>query len=240
MNIKYKVNVMLSCILLSLSIPASATLFNFGMNSSDFTTQNSAITYGNVVDGASMSLNGIQLDLTPVLVNIDTHALTSLPSAEYTSGGMWVGYDSLGVTTTGGGTHIDGGNPYEGILFTFDHAVSLDSITFNAFDTVSTPGTNYWNDDGFNLLVNGNNIMKDVRSLDTNSYIDGWGAGDQPLFTGVTGTQFVVWADNSYDRFRVDRLSVSAVPEPSVLALFGLGLLGISVMIRRQKVYKDQ
>ncbi len=72
MNIKYKVNVMLSCILLSLSIPASATLFNFGMNSSDFTTQNSAINYGNVVNGASMSLNGIQLDLTPVLVNIDT------------------------------------------------------------------------------------------------------------------------------------------------------------------------
>ncbi len=73
-----------------------------------------------------------------------------------------------------------------------------------------------------------------------NSYISGWGAGDQPLFSGVTGTQFVVWANNSYDRFRVDRLSVSAIPEPSILALFGLGLLGISVMIRRQKVYEDQ
>ncbi len=80
---------------------------------------------------------------------------------------MWVGYDSLGVTTAGNGTHIDGANPYEGILFTFDHAVSLDSITFNAFDTVTVPGTNAWNNDGFNLLVNGTNILHDVQSLDT-------------------------------------------------------------------------
>ncbi len=124
--------------------------------------------------------------------------------------------DAFGVVSfIGDGENLDGGNtgddtdPDEGLLFSFSELVSLSDIFFKSFGS----------SDDYNLMVDGIDIFSDKD--------------DSYDFGSIIGQEFLVWADGSSDAFYVSGLEVSAVPEPSIVALFGLGLLGMGFTRRK-------
>lgn len=223
--------ILMTAAMLTASASVSATLFDFGHDEG-----NPTYAYGTYFDEVTMTVDGIGLsikafDITnPSKGNIT--ALTHLTSP----GGVWMGSDDLGASSSGTSTQIDGDddNTDEGLLFTFDEAVRLNWINFDRFNQVTTPGTNAADDDGFNLTVDSVTLLTDVRSLESRPEISSWMQPDQPAFTGVAGNSFLIWADDSFDVFRIDRMDVSAIPEPAVLSLMGLGLAGLGAVRRRR------
>lgn len=222
---------MLAGILLGLSSSASATLFDFGASEG-----NSSYSYDTYFDEVTMTVDGIGLSIKAFdITNPSKGNITSLLYLT-SPGGVWMGSDDLGASSSGTSTQIDGDSDDtdEGLLFTFSEAVVLNWINFDSFNEVTNPGTNEADDDGFNLTVDGVTLMTDVRSLETRAGIGSWMQPDQPAFSNISGTSFLVWADDTFDTFRIDRMDVSAVPEPALLSLMAIGLAGIRLASQRR------
>ena len=117
---------------------------------------------------------------------------------------------------------MDGDDADEGLLFTFDSPVELASL-----DLGSVNG----NDD-FNLTIDNITHLKDFDSNETSPLVYKVVDKDKFYFSGLVGTDFLIWTDGSSDDYRVDSLTISTIPEPMVITLiasFGGGML----MMRR-------
>jgi len=208
---------MASSLLFAMTTSASASTF-------DFNTTNLGVAGGNhssvsmVVDGITVTVSAYTVD------NDDAGNINGLTSA---GGGVYVSSSSnnLGVSSTSGdGTNLDGGSsasdPDEGLLFVFSQTVALDYINFDSFTDSSA--------DDFNLTVDNALVLLDHNANDTSpNVINVPFQFDEYNFTGITGTEFLFWADGDSDSFRIDRMQVSAVPLPAAFWLFTSGLIGL-------------
>ena len=232
-----------------LSSQAVAESVEFNLDHSDFGVP-SARTY----DSVSTINSGISMTVSAYAVSNDG-AGNILPGSVLLNspGGVWVGSShQLGVRSRSGeATYLDGASGSgvivpgstrsdlapdvdEGLLFSFDRVVTLDFIDFNYWATTSG--------DDFNLAVDGVNILTNINSatsISSSLVSNVLGEEQEFTFSGVSGTNFMIWADDDLDKFRIDRLrvsaNVSAVPEPSIIALMGLGLAGIGFAARRRR-----
>ena len=210
------------------SSSASAALF-------DLNTTNFGLAGSSTVDSASMTVDGITVDLTAFTIANDGGGVI-LGMTQLSGGtGVYVSNSSNNVgvrsNTAGDGTNMDGGaagdatDLDEGILFTFDQVVTLTFVNFDSFS-----GSDDFNltVDGISLLVDHNQTDSDVPGIVSNTLV-----ADHFDFS-VVGTEFLIWADGSSDSFRIDSLRASAVPVPAAAWLFGSGLLALFGVSRRK------
>jgi hypothetical protein len=130
---------------------------------------------------------------------------------------------------SGGGqdsdNQVDGSGDNDVLVFKFGTAVTLVSVRFSYFGS----------DDEFSYFFDGDgngNLDGDILADSLNPN----GAGSNYTFGGTYfGTLFGIGAVDSNDEFRVRSITVSAVPVPAALPLFGAALLGMGFLARRRK-----
>ncbi len=206
----------------AMTTSASASLF-------DFNTTNLGVT-GGTYTSASMTVNSITVNISAYTIDNDglgtINSKTQITAAD---SGVYVSSsgNNLGVVSSAGeGHNMDGGDgsrdsdPDEGLLFVFSQPVTLDYINFDSFYDLDG--------DDFNLTVDNQLVLLDYNANDTSpNVINVPGQFDEYNFTGISGTEFLFWADGNSDSFRIDRMRVSAVPLPAAFWLMASGLLGV-------------
>ncbi len=225
-----KKTVCLAALLSSGSV--SAALF-------DYTYGNLGVSAGSTNDSATMTVDGISVTVTALTIANDgsggitgTSLLTG-GTGVYASSSTSNGNIGVRSNLSGDGTNMDGGSAGdasdldEGLLFTFDQVVSLNFMNFDSFTSSSA--------DDFNLTVDGVSILVDYNANDISPLVTNDAMQfDHYFFNNIVGTEFLFWADSNSDSFRIDEMTVSAVPLPASAWLFGSGLLGLFGMIRRK------
>jgi len=203
----------------------------------DFNPANLGVAASSGYAGVGMSSGGIGVTVNGLVIDNDNAGgiLSTSDAKVYVSSS-----NNLGVSSVAGdGSFMDGGScstncssstdPDEGLLLTFSQIVNLVYINFDNF---STSGS-----DDFNLTVDGKLTLLDFNFNDTSPLASNSGLPgqeDEYNFSGISGTQFLFWADGSSDNFKIDRIEV---PEPTTLGMLvaGVALLGAK---RRGKLMK--
>ena len=127
----------------------------------------------------------------------------------------------LGVTSYRGDSHeVDGYRANEAVRLTFSEEVTITSILFGAV------GSN----DDFWFRVDGG-------SFSSERDINGSGDSGYYNFVGLVGTIFDVAAFGDNDDFKVRgvEFTVSSVPLPPAVLMFGAALLGLGWVKRRKQ-----
>ena len=215
---------------------ASAALLDFNYN-------NLGVAGSSTSYSVDMVADSIDVDVTAYTVENDgVGGVFSLSQVVDGGTGVYVSGSASGnlgvLSSSGDGTLLDGGDPGgdldEGLLFSFSEVVSFDCINFDYF-------TEKGGDD-FNLTVDGVTILWYVNANNSALFsplvTNVAGQFDEYNFSGITGKNFLIWADANTDSFRVDRMSVSvvnSVPEPSSVLLFGAGLIGFLFRSAKRK-----
>lgn len=154
--------------------------------------------------------------------------------------GVYDGSGGLGARSyaTDGDKNLDGSNSSngageyihdDGLLFSFVSKVTLKHIDFGGFRR---------NDD-FNLTIDGVTYIVDFNKKGTSPYVTMMSGSkksvDNYWFDGLSGYNFLIWADGKSDEFRIDRLTVDVnpVPEPATVFLLSTCLLGMLGMKRK-------
>ncbi len=213
--------------MLSFLAPAHASILHVDFEASPFAqnAHETSISIANIGHGVSLDVTAWTIE------NNGLGEITSMTQIIASGDGLWTGTSGLGVESNNSDGHdLDGGDgsdasdPDEGVLLTFSQEVSLGYINFGSF------GSN----DDFNLTVDGVTYMYDVGQFDTNDYILATPEDDKFVFADIWGTEILIWADGGNDEFRIDDIDVK-VPEPSIIALLGLGMAGLAFSRRRVK-----
>lgn len=119
-------------------------------------------------------------------------------------------------------------SPGDALLLTFSKAVSLNSIAFSLWEGNSLGAL-----DKATITTGGQTYALSASLNDGGLFVDTFG------LTGLipAGTSFVLQAQGNLSSFRLaglDVTAVTAVPEASTMAMFGLGLLGVAAAARRR------
>ncbi len=214
---------------LSTAGTASATLL-------DFTPSNLSVTGGNTYDSVGMTVDGIAVSVSAYTIENDGNGNIS-SSSQITGTGIGVyvsDSNNMGVEShpsssvdshsMDGGSSTSTSDPDEGLLFSFNQVVSLSYINFDSFG----------GSDDFNLTVDGILKLVDFDGGSTSQFASQvTGEPDEFNFSDISGTEFLFWADSDSDKFRIDRMTVHAIPEPTTLLLFGVGLIGLCLVRRK-------
>ncbi|MEH6525801.1 MAG: VPLPA-CTERM sorting domain-containing protein [Sneathiella sp.] len=144
------------------------------------------------------------------------------------SGNVTRNTNGMGVRSAGDGSgEVDGYGNDDVLIFSFDSAVKLISAEFTNVDyDVFT----LWFDDDGNGSLYGDRVG-------TGNPGDPFG-GLYTFTSDYIGTLFGFGAESSNDYWRVASItanSISAVPVPAALPLFGAALLGMGFLARRRK-----
>ncbi len=222
----HKITLALLALCTSISVhTANAAEFNF-----NFT--NLGVAGGSINDSVGMSAGGISVDVAAYSLTNDGSTISAKTLLSGTNG-IYVSSSTSGnlgvVSAAGNTTDLNGSSSStgidEGLQFTFSQLVSLDYINFDSFGST----------DDFNLTVDGVTLLVDhddgVSSPLVTNVLN---QSDEYIFNGITGTEFIFWADGGSDDFRIDTLRVSAVPVPAAAWLFMSGLLGLAGISRRK------
>ncbi len=216
--------------------------------SMDFSPSNLAVSGSNAYSTVGMTVNGIHVDVTAFTIeNSATGAIINKTQINSAGAGVYVsGSNNLGVSSnasTNVDSHdLDGGSSDpdfdEGLLFSFNRIVTLNYINFD----------NFTNGDDFNLTVDGVNRLIDFSSINSSSLASAVaGQEDEFNFSGISGRDFLFWADGNTDSFRIDRMDVVAVdaavggamdniPEPGSIMLLSIGLISFAFFRKKQKI----
>ena len=128
-------------------------------------------------------------------------------------------FDLLG-TTTNNGTEGTDFNADESLIFTFDQDVIFTSIELESLSGV----------DVFEVSLEG--VTVPVLENTAQGFIDLGGLAGLTIAAGTEIT-FTARGDDSTTDFRIETFTVEIVPEPSSLALLGLG--GLALIKRRRR-----
>ena len=221
-----------SLIILPFLYGASANAALLDLNYSNFGLSAGGDAYNSV----SISSGAISANIEAYIIENDgVGNISNLSLISTANNGVYVSSTTSGnvgvKSSSTDGSNLDGASSHdstdvdEGLLFTFNQAVSLDYINFDYFGT----------SDDFNLTVDGVSIFADYNA-DSSALgaVNNTSQFDEYTFNNIVGTEFLIWADGSSDGFRIDRLEVSAVPVPAAVWLFGSGLLGLAGFARRK------
>ena len=221
-----------------MAVPVSAAVF-------DFTPENLSVEGSQSYVSVGMIVDNIGVDVTAyTIVNDGSGVIFS--SSQIVGDDLEDGLgDDVGVHVSSTGTlgalsdigevlSMDGGEQGnasdidEGLLFSFNKMVSLDFVDFISFSV----------SEDFNLTVDGVTVFTNFGA-DSSSLLASQSASIPSAydFSNVTGQNFLFWADENKDSFRIKAMHVSAVPEPAPLLLFGLGL-AILGFVRRNRIAK--
>jgi hypothetical protein len=213
---------LMSVFLLMLTTTASAGYI-------DFTGQNEG-----VADEFIFTQEGVTLTISAWTANVKSDSDPSLDQFVVTpwqrllgSYGVYKGSSGLGVISSDtDGSHLDGGEYTnlddldEGLLFVFSEQVNFWGF---AADYLSS------NDD-LNLSIV--NFLSPTTIETTDIFIDREADSDGyegfPI-SSVLGSAFMVWVDGNDDDVRIADTFITKVPEPNMLILFSLVLIGLAV-----------
>ncbi|MEO7787633.1 MAG: PEPxxWA-CTERM sorting domain-containing protein [Sphingomicrobium sp.] len=227
--------------LLTAAVPAAAaTTLTFNTTSSTITSATGSgagniITFTSTAGGAKVVASAFQIS------QASGNAVSSQTLGAYSPG---LGVTGLGDFNGDYAYHqVDNVNGYtDFILFTFDRAVNLTTIGLATFNMGT--GASYLATKDSDLAFKALTSPFSMGAVTTSGWttIAGSGAnGAVATGSNAFATQWLVgaaFASDSNDGFKVNALTVSAVPEPGTWAmmLVGFGAMGMSLRSRRRKV----
>ncbi len=187
---------------------ANAVTFGFGGTTADSPSKSFNVAgIGLTVTAGTFSTGG-----NPSNINFNTRAV------DQTNG-------TLGSDGIGDIGQVDGNLGNDILVFTFDQIVSIDSIGFSNVDGNDDFAFGTVVGNVFSRLVSFQDVQNTVL---TASFLN-------PISLSV-GTSFGIGAIGSLDNFRINNMSVTAVPLPAALPLLacGVGILGFAGWRRKR------
>lgn len=141
-----------------------------------------------------------------------------------TPGGVLVGTSVLGIGILNGldDPQIDGFLGNDVAIFNFSEKVELNSVTFGFFN----------GNDDFTLFVD---VSMD-GALEVQGFSFDTGSDTYNFAAGYISDLFGIGARASNDEFTIKSLTVTAVPLPPAVLLFGGALVGLGWLTRRRKL----
>ncbi len=145
----------------------------------------------------------------------------------------------LGMTRHWSDSHqVDGGAGNDLIVFDFNRKITIESVSFTHVDS-NDQFSFFFDGTGSGLSIEGTNFDIDITPGTWS-----WGIGSDGTHTfdeTWTGTLFGIgahdphWQDWSRDDFKISGMSVSVVPLPAALPLYGAGMAVLGFIGWRRK-----
>ena len=206
---------------------------------------NSGSGYSNV---RSYSNGGITLTVTGFSLTTSTANFAAANVGQYSGGGLGVCNAAEGLSCSSPSHQVDNSSGYDFLLLKFSPAVTITGVTVNSTSSNDTDVSFFTGNTGSSFTVLGSSIAQlaglgltqgnDAGSPSTNSFSIAGG----PYNTLLIGA--ALSGDSYSDYWKLKTITLECtngtgqpneVPEPLSTALFGTGLIGLGLVVRRRR-----